>query len=317
MKLGVQVQLRSPEEILRTLDGNGALDGVPFMPEMLQFFGRTMQVTATTERLCDTITPVAVRKIPDAALLQDHRCDGAAHGGCQAECRLYWKDAWLTPVTLNSQARPVGPGAAFDELEQLVRANVISNDSTSPEPVYRCQATELQQSGGVVGAWDSHSLLRQLTTRSVSPTRFVRVMGRAALVSLAARARGIKRFPFMMQNPPSDRNQVAEPQGLDVGTLVRVRSKEEIARTLTPDGKNRGLWFDREMLRYCGTTARVRAKVERFVDESTGRMVRLHSDCYVLEGVVCSSDVSDGRWFCSRAIYTWWREAWLEPIPEN
>jgi len=27
-----------------------------------------------------------------------------------------------------------------------------------------------------------------------------------------------------------------------------VKSKEEIAKTLTPDGRNKGLWFDREML---------------------------------------------------------------------
>ena len=28
--------------------------------------------------------------------LEDLRCDGSAHGGCQAGCLLYWKEAWLT-----------------------------------------------------------------------------------------------------------------------------------------------------------------------------------------------------------------------------
>ena len=31
-----------------------------------------------------------------------------------------------------------------------------------------------------------------------------------------------------------------------------------------------------------------------------------------LDGVVCSGDLSLRRWFCSRAIYPYWRECWLE-----
>ena len=42
-------------------------------------------------------------------------------------------------------------------------------------------------------------------------------------------------------------------------------------------------------------------------------MVELASDAYILEGVVCQSYRSDKRWFCARAIYPWWREAWLDP----
>jgi len=46
VRAGDRVELRSPAEILATLDGNGALDGVPFMPEMLEFFGTTFTVQA-------------------------------------------------------------------------------------------------------------------------------------------------------------------------------------------------------------------------------------------------------------------------------
>ena len=74
------------------------------------------------------------------------------------------------------------------------------------------------------------------------------------------------------------------------------------------------LWFDREMKVYCGATAHVKTKVERFIDEGSGRLVELATDAYILDGVVCESSRSSGRWFCSRAIYPYWRECWLERL---
>src|SRR5581483_6101858 len=98
------------------------------------------------------------------------------------------------------------------------------------------------------------------------------------------------------------------------GDVVRVRSRGEILGTLDLRGKNRGLRFDREMLPYCGQTRRVARRVERFIDEASGELVELKSDCVVLDGVVCRGFLSYGRWFCPRAISPWWREAWLEPV---
>ena len=48
---------------------------------------------------------------------------------------------------------------------------------------------------------------------------------------------------------------------------------------------------------YCGRTARVRARVERLVDEHTGELIEIKSDCIILEGVVCSGDYHR---FCPR-----------------
>jgi hypothetical protein len=106
-------------------------------------------------------------------------------------------------------------------------------------------------------------------------------------------------------------------RGLRPGELVQVKTKDEIHATLDERGKNRGLWFDREMLPYCGTTARVRSKVERYIDEGTGRLIELKSDLYILDGVTCSGDLSVERRFCARAIYPWWREAWLRRIDDG
>ena len=46
------VAVRSPNEILSTLDGNGTLDGVPFMPEMLDWCGKPFRVQRRVEKTC-------------------------------------------------------------------------------------------------------------------------------------------------------------------------------------------------------------------------------------------------------------------------
>jgi hypothetical protein len=103
--------------------------------------------------------------------------------------------------------------------------------------------------------------------------------------------------------------------GLQAGEEVQIKPSGEIAATLNDKGFNRGLWFDEEMLPYCGRTFRVRQRIKRFVDEHTGKMIELKGDdCVTLDGVVCSGEHSPVRWFCPRASYPYWREGWLESV---
>jgi hypothetical protein len=315
LRRGDVVELRPPEAILATLDGDGALDGLPFMPEMLGYFGDSYSVAARVERACDTIDSYLARRMPDTVLLDDLRCDGAGHGGCQAACRLYWKEAWLRRIRSSSDAAPVPTDDALRPLRDLALRNARRSQSgVESRPTYRCQATEFVRASERLGWWDAKSFLREVSSRNVSLGTFVRVMTRLALDE-SQRRLGLKSSrPFA---PSSESSEFSEPRGLKPGDTVRVRPADEIARTLDGDGKLRGLWFDREMLPYCGTTARVKTQVKRFVDERSGEMVELKSDCYILEGVVCKGCISEGRWFCCRAIYPWWREAWLEPEGEG
>ena len=94
------VEVRPPQEILATLDGDAAIDAMPFMPEMLKHVGKRFTVTRRVEKICDTVSmnPPNSRRMHDTGLLDDLRCDGTGHDGCQAACRLYWKEAWLRPV---------------------------------------------------------------------------------------------------------------------------------------------------------------------------------------------------------------------------
>jgi hypothetical protein len=124
----------------------------------------------------------------------------------------------------------------------------------------------------------------------------------------------LSNMPFAAADLKGQKSAAPPGKGLQPGQLVQIRTKEAIRETLGQEGKNRGLWFDREMLSYCGHTARVQGKVERFIDERTGAVVEMATDAYILDDVVCRSDESDGRWFCPRAIYPWWRECWLHPV---
>ena len=49
-------------------------------------------------------------------------------------------------------------------------------------------------------------------------------------------------------------------------------------------------------------------------NEKTGRMMKLPKDCIILEGGVWSGEMTSGSHFCPRAIYSYWREAWLERV---
>ena len=53
---GDWVEVRSKEQILSTLDQNGRLEGLPFMPQMLRYCGQRFQVYKRAHKTCDTIT---------------------------------------------------------------------------------------------------------------------------------------------------------------------------------------------------------------------------------------------------------------------
>ncbi|HJW64845.1 MAG TPA: hypothetical protein VJ849_15195, partial [Actinomycetes bacterium] len=55
LKIGEVVEVRSPSEILATLDERGRLEALPFMPEMLQFAGRQLRVSKRAFKTCDQV----------------------------------------------------------------------------------------------------------------------------------------------------------------------------------------------------------------------------------------------------------------------
>ena len=144
LSIGDVVEVRPVEEILAGLDDRGELDSLPFMPEMLQLCGRRFVVDKIAFKTCDTATWTGLRRLTDTVHLAGLRCDGQAHGGCQAGCLIFWKTAWLTRVSGPTQDR-----CAPTRLELRLRAP----DSPTPrEPFAQSGAgTDGRPSSGCSG----------------------------------------------------------------------------------------------------------------------------------------------------------------------
>jgi hypothetical protein len=311
---GDLVEVKSAGEILATLDKQGLLDGLPFMPEMIRYCGRRLVVDKRAEKICDTIYPLGSRRLPDTVLLGSLRCDGSGHDGCQADCRLFWKEAWLRRVQPGASIATMDDEASRQQLEAVLASNTNFTSEVNGEPAtrYRCQNTELHRASQPLRVWDPRAYLRIYVAGNVGLGRFVRVLARAAIEE-PMRKLGIT--PRVRVRGSSSGSARQTPLGLQPGDIVQVKSKTEIVATLDPEGKNRGLFFDREMLPYCGGTYRVKQRITHFIDDRRGgEMIHLRSDCVTLEGAVCSGELSPVRWFCPRAIQGFWREIWLRRV---
>ena len=100
---------------------------------------------------------------------------------------------------------------------------------------------------------------------------------------------------------------------LQPGELVRIKPYQEILATLDENNKNRGLYFDAEVVPYCGGNHRVLRRVNKIINEKNGKMIKLNSSV-ILENVFCQSRYSTDRLFCPRSIYQFMREIWLERV---
>jgi hypothetical protein len=308
LRPGDVVEVKTPAEIFSTLDGD-AINHMPFMAEMLRHTGRRYTVSRRVDKICDTVTATGSRRMESTVYLDDLRCDGSAHGGCQAGCRLYWKEDWLRRVHGNTDSPPV-PQEAPPELEAALAAG--AHTVRDDEERWRCQNTESLKATSHLRVFkDPDQYWREFRNGNYGRLQFIWLIVRALIMEVAHRLRLTSQLPL---RGPDAKAPETEPIDLQPGEYVRVRSPEEIQPTLDDKGMNRGLSFDREMLRYCGQTLRVKARVNRIIDESSGRLIHIRRDAIILEGGVCSGECSTGRWFCPREIYAYWREAWLERV---
>ena len=313
LRRGDLVEVKSPAEILATLDERGELAGLPFMSEMAPYCGRRFTVDRRADKICDTIHYTGSRRLHDAVLLEDLRCDGSGHDGCQAECRFFWSEQWLHRVTPGTPVAPPPLASAMAALVERtsVHARMVVQVGDRQELRYHCQATELERCTEHVKLGDPRAYVREYASGNVTLGHFLKVASRV-VVQEPMRKLGL--IPEIHLPGTAKQDDVFETLDLKSGELVRVKSKEEIQETLTPDGRNKGLWFDREMMPYCGGTFRVRRRIGRFINDQSRKMVVLKNEAVTLDGVVCSGDMSLRRWFCPRAIYPYWRECWLERI---
>ncbi|MFC7494589.1 MULTISPECIES: hypothetical protein [unclassified Nocardioides] len=280
------------------------------MPEMLPLLGQSFPVSARADKTCDTVNITGCsREMDDTVHLTEVRCDGSAHGGCQAGCLLFFKEAWLSRDSAPAPADEAGEAAALRELTARVEAR-----TTTAPGVYRCQATALPDATRPMSGLRHY--LRDVQTRNVPPRLFLRAMRIAFFdryqrfssrrLPAWARIRGGAELPDVRGT--LKRTPVASLD-LQPGEIVEVRSLPEIVATLDTNQRNRNLWFDREMIRYCGKRMKVLRRVDRLIDEKTGEMIQTRTPSLVLDGGVC---VGDFHKLCPRQDYAFFREIWVK-----
>ncbi|MFD1544488.1 hypothetical protein [Nonomuraea guangzhouensis] len=320
LRVGDLVEIRSEAEILATLDERGELDGLPFMPEMLKFCGQRLTVHKVAHKLCDTLTKTGLRRMDSAVHLLGARCDGSAHGGCQTACSMYWKQAWIKRVAADELPSHAVPDSRLLPLLEINSRKPPAEDGAER---YACQATELLRAAPVpLPMADLGQFVADVRTRNVGVLRTLQATG----IGLYNRFQHLARRKIPRALRIKDGRPWGQMKGsvrgrtpvqtlnLQPGELVRVRSRQEILDTVNEDLSNRGMNFDAELARHCGRTARVRARVDRCIDEPSGRMLEMKTPCIVLEGVVCEGVHSLN---CPREFFPFWREIWLERVADG
>jgi hypothetical protein len=303
LRPGDLVEVRTPDEILRTLDVEGALDRLPFMPEMIEFCGRRFRVAQRVVKTCFTGPRSSPRRFrgADVVLLDDLRCSGAAHDGCQKSCVLFWREAWLRRVEERD-----APATASAEGPIRLRSRLKT--STGPRK-YFCQASELLNATDHLSRWGRYrSCVTEVRSGNCSALEMARRIVVFAVCKLGRRFAGGLRRGDLRATP-------TESLGLRPGELVEVKPLADIVETLDARGRNRGLDFTRGMRAMCGRLSRVKGRIDRIIVDGTGEMRQLR-DTVQLEGSLCACEYQmiGG---CSRCEINYWREIWVRRAAER
>jgi hypothetical protein len=294
LKVGDWVEVLPVGEVLTTLDGNGHLAGLPFMPEMLPCCGERFKITAVMDKICGGGPGMRAVAGTPLLLLGELRCDGSSHGDCSRLCTLLWKAAWIRPVD--------GPSREPANRSSL---GVVAWPHPTRESggAYRCQATAL--AGATVPMSVAEKLgraLSDLVAGAWGPGKFINAFARA----------GRYRIRSLFGKPAGGVRQAQRTPtatlDLKPGEWVETKSAKEISATLDWNQRNRGLAFSVYMVPYCGGRYRVGSRMGKFIDERTGNMRDLEHTV-ILEGVTCKGETTSG--ICRRAECLYWREIWL------
>lgn len=329
-RAGDMVEVRSAEEILATLDDRGGVDGMPFMPEMLAHCGKRYRVAASGHKTCDSTFYGEGRVMEDTVFLENLRCGGEAHAGCEAQCLLFFKLQWLKPVEpvrdwkLRARPAPATPRS----LEWL--QGLATTRDAEGNLLYRCQATEHLNASRPFKPNNPGLYLADLRSGNVGLGHFLRgllLLGVWHLRRLPAGYRvwvglyeALHRFFYDAPGPHMEgripKGQPTPDVRLDLqpGDWVRVKPLKEINETINTANRNRGLAYNPEMSAFCGGTYRVERRITRIVDEKSGKLLDMKGPCILLQGGYCKSLYHPEALFCPKRVPQYFREAWLDRV---
>src|SRR5690348_12650401 len=253
LRPGDLVEVKAPDEILQTLDEDGTLDRLPFMPEMIEHCGKSFPVARRVVKTCSygTVSTMLAFNTDDVVILNGLRCSGSDHDGCPKGCMIFWREAWLRKV----RSAPVRSTPDLKGSERL-RARLKTKSGPTK---YFCQASELLKA--------AHELSR--TERLRKCIEEIRA-GNCSSLEMAQRI-GIWLFwrirkAFLGAYGKGTRTSTpAESLNLQPGELVEVKSMQSITATLNQTADNRGLWFSPDQRLLCGQQRRVIRRIDKLI----------------------------------------------------
>jgi hypothetical protein len=96
LRPGEYVEVKSKAEILQTLDEDGRLNGLSYIPAMSEFSGKRFKVFKRMETMYQEESG-KVRQLRNTVLLDGVHCDGLLMR-CDRACFFYWREGWLRRV---------------------------------------------------------------------------------------------------------------------------------------------------------------------------------------------------------------------------
>jgi hypothetical protein len=292
---GNLVSIRSKEEILASLDSNGAYEELPFMPEMVPFCGKTARIYRRADRTW--VDGDGMRRLKNSVLLEGLRCNGSAHDDCQRQCLFFWKEAWLK-ASNDEEGHSVSEPERGEHIKHWAPTKIRDK--------YWCQSTALIKATRRLPWWNIGQYLKDLKCGQATYWQIARMI----LLMFYKKLSSILGIRFFASVKGKLKHTPGGSLNLQPGEFARLRSKSEIRATLDEKGKNRGLEFSPEMLWFCGHSFRVKQRIERMILENSGKM-RTLENTVLLEGLTCDGKYHRG---CSRNSYLMCREIWLRRL---
>lgn len=299
LRRGDLVEVKSPQEILQTLDADGTLNQMPFMPEMIPYCGKQFRVARRALKTCTsgTIFNSTMRafKTDDVVMLEGVRCSGADHDGCQKLCMIFWRESWLRKVE-DVAASTNGQTLGAEELRARLKTK-------SGATTYFCQASEILNFTNPISRKERFS--KSFDEISSGNCGILEMARRISIWTFWK----IRRIIFGSYGHGGCKTTPVESLDLQAGERVVIKPMQTITQTLNNRSYNRGLWFSPDMRLDCGREKTVERHLEKIIVDGTGEMRKMKNTVYLEDSYCSCPHVAFGG--CPRGEFVYWREIWM------
>ncbi|MGN6423744.1 MAG: hypothetical protein ACTHLA_10580 [Asticcacaulis sp.] len=159
------------------------------MPEMVAQIGAIKTIRRRAGRTC--VEGEGLRGMKNAVFLDEARCDGGHHEGCQRGCDAFWKTAWLSA--------DLTPPTASEDAERAARLRLLHLMTHRGGP-YVCQSTALKSATRALSQMHLGALLREVRQGDMRLDHFLRLANRA-LINKTRRLFGLPELDLIVGEP--------------------------------------------------------------------------------------------------------------------